>query len=139
MSAKSILTEAQEAKKELVLLKRRKDQYMDMATSISGTSENFIRSTDVHSRVENAALRLVEVCDRLEREAERYAEAISKAEALISSLDNSKYRQVLTLRYIEGCNWKKICEEMGYRDEKSAFRVHGWALQAADSKLHSAM
>ena len=81
----------------------------------------------------------VELCEKIDRKAEQYAKAITDAETLISSLERPKYREVLTLRYIEGYQWRKICEIMGYRDEKSAYRLHGWALAEAETKLQKAL
>lgn len=134
-----ILMSALDAKREIQTLNRRREQYMAIATGMSGFSETYVRSTNVHSNVENAAVKLVELCEKIDRKAEQYAKAITDAETLISSLERPKYREVLTLRYIEGYQWRKICEIMGYRDEKSAYRIHGWALAEAETKLQKAM
>lgn len=136
MTAKALLHAAYEARIEINMLKRRRDQYMDVATGTSGFSETAIHSTDVKSKVESSAIRLVEICDRLDKQVAEYAQIIAQAEQLISSLERQKYRQILSLRYIEGKSWKAICEIMGYRDEKSAYRIHGWALEAAEKKSH---
>lgn len=132
MTAKALLHEAYEARMEINTLMRRRDQYMAMATGTSGMSETAIRSSEVKSKVESSAIRLVEICDRLDRKVAEYAQIIAQAEQLISRIERSKYRQVLSLRYLEGKSWKAICEIMGYRDEKSAYRIHGWALAEAE-------
>ena len=134
MTAKALLQEAYEARIEINTLMRRRDQYMDIATGTSGLSETAIRSSEVKSKVENSAIRLVEICDRLDRKVEEYAQIIAQAEQLISRMEHRKYRQVLSLRYLEGKTWKSICEIMGYHDAKSAYRIHGWALQEAEKK-----
>ena len=135
MTAKALLHEAYEARMEISALMRRRDQYMAVATGTSGLSETAIRSSEVKSKVETSAIRLVEICDRLDREVAKYTQIIAQAEQLISRIDRSKYRQVLSLRYLEGKSWKAICEIMGYRDEKSAYRIHGWALDEAEKKM----
>lgn len=112
---------------------------MEIATGTSGFSETAIRSSDVKSKVESSAIKLVEICNRLDREVDQYTEIITQAEDLISRIDNRRYRQVLTLRYIEGLSWKQVCSEMGYSDIKSAFRMHGWALAMAETKLHDVL
>ena len=65
----------------------------------------------------------------LEAARRRYCAMQEKARALIDALPNQRHRQVLTLRYLCGMSWPEITEEMGYSEEKSAFRVHGRALQ----------
>ena len=135
MRAKNILINALVAKREIQSINRRRAQYMEMATGLSGFTDGHVKSSNVHSQVESAAIRLTELCEKLDNKAEQYAKDIADAEALIASLERPKYRQVLTLRYIEGQPWRVICAEMGYRDEKSAYRIHGWALAEADAKL----
>lgn len=141
-SSKEIFIKALMARRIIQSHQRRREQYLALATGMSGMSETAIRSTGKRSRVESAALALVELADRMEQDADQLAQAILKAERLIAALERPRHREVLTLRYIEGKSWRQITEAMGYQDEKSAFRVHGWALQAADEamrKLHSRM
>lgn len=134
MTAKTLLQEAYDARIEINSLMRRREQYMEIATGTSGFSETAIRSSEVKSKVESSAIKLVEICDKLDKEVAKYADIIAQAEQLISRLERRKYRQVLTLRYIEGKSWKAICEIMGYQDAKSAYRIHGWALEEAEKK-----
>ena len=132
MTAKEILQEAYDAGIEIDTLMRRRNQYMAIATGTAGMSETAIRSTEVKSKVEASAIKLVEICDKLDKKVAEYTQIISNAEQLISRLERRRYRQVLSLRYIERKSWRQICEIMGYSDIKSAYRVHGWALEAAE-------
>ena len=135
MESREFFRQVYNAQMEIQLLRRRRDKYMDMATGMSGMSETNIRSSGTRSRVEAAAMQLVELSDRLDNAAEEYAARVREAETLISMLDRPKHRQVLTLRYIECRSWPEITEIMGYTDKKSAFRIHGWALVAAQKLL----
>lgn len=135
MESREFFRQVYNAQTEIQLLRRRRDKYMDMATGMSGMSETNIRSSGTRSRVEAAAMQLVELSDRLDNAAEEYAARVREAETLISMLDRPKHRQVLTLRYIECRSWPEITEIMGYTDKKSAFRIHGWALVAAQKLL----
>jgi len=135
MRAHAYFARVDEARQEVDTLRRRRDKYIEMATGMSGMSETAIRGNSTRSRVEAAALSLVELSDRLDIAAEGYAQTVREAEALIARLQRPRHRQVLTLRYIEGRKWREITQIMGYTDPKSAFRVHGWALQAAQKLL----
>ena len=137
--AKEILQEAFWAQKELRKLEQRRAHYIAMATSMSGMSETHIRSTEVRSRTESAAIGLVEVADKIGVQMERYLAAVKKAEDIIGKIEKPRYREVLSLHYLEGLPWRTVSERMEYRDEKSVFRVHGWALLEAEKKLQEKM
>lgn len=51
-----------------------------------------------------------------------------EAEALIDALPNISCVKVLTLRYIECKDWKKINELMGFEDISGLYKLHGRAL-----------
>ena len=77
----------------------------------------------------------VSLADGLGEEAERYAELIRLAEQVLGRMQGTKYREMLTRRYILHESWAEISREMGYTDEKSVFRAHGWALVRAQKVL----
>ena len=60
---------------------------------------------------------------------------VRQAQDVIRQIPQARFREVLTLRYLCGHTWRTISDEMDYADGKSVFRVHGWALQAADAVL----
>lgn len=135
MTAKEIFQDAMKAQKEIKLLNGRRAHYIEMATSLSGMSEVYIRSTEKRSRTEAAAIGLVEVADKLGEQGERYLAQVRNAEEIIARLEKPRHRQLLTLRYIEGLSWRSVSDEMGYKDPQSVYRVHGWALLAAEKIL----
>ena len=100
--------------------------------ALRNSFQNYGNSDTRHGRVGRKDM---ELSDRLGNTAAEYAKLVSDAEGLISRLERQRHRQVLTLRYIEGRPWKAISDIMGYQDEKSVFRVHGWALKAAQQLL----
>jgi len=77
---KLILRRAFEAQKRIAELQSRREHYLEMATSISGMSENKIRSTDKRSRVETAALELVDLAAELGEQATELVGALREAE-----------------------------------------------------------
>lgn len=59
------------------------------------------------------------------RELVRLKRAAMDAIALV---DDSRYREVLELYYIDGYTWEQVAERMGY-DVRWVYRLHGRALK----------
>lgn len=135
MTSKELFNRVFAAQQEIKLLERRRRKYIEMACSAAGMSETSVRSSGNKSRTEQAAMKLVELADRMGNTAAEYYKLVEDAEGLIARLDRPRHRQVLTLRYIECKGWREITRIMRYEDEKSVFRVHGWALRAAQKLL----
>ena len=131
MSVKEYLQSIRGAEREIRILKEKRQHYLDMATSMSGMSESTIRNTNKRSRVEIAAVNLVELSDEISEQAELLQRRVKGAEWLISKLDKPRYRQVLTLRYLAGKSWADVAREMGYQETHNAHTIHGWALAEA--------
>lgn len=100
--------------------------------------KDFFRSV-LESGDELRSLQLLEERDpigarpgELEEATRRYRQLQEQARAIIDAIPSRRHRQVLTLRYLCGMSWPEITDEMGYSEEKSAFRVHGRALQMAE-------
>ena len=49
---------------------------------------------------------------------------------MIGKLDSVKFRRILTLYYLGGKELPEIGKELQYKDSKSVYRAHGYALQA---------
>ena len=136
MDSKAFFRSVGEAREKLRLLQEERERYEQLATTLSGSmGETMIRSTDNHSRVESSAIRLAEITERIEAEADKYTQLLEQARSIIGEISTLRHRQVLTLRYLCGYSWTAIQERMGYSDKKSAFRVHGWALVAAQQVM----
>lgn len=131
MTAKEFFERVLDAEKRLYLIRQKRAHWEEMATRMSGISDVKIRSTDMHSPTEDAATRLADLSRELDEEEARYTALVQEAQKVIDHLPQEKFRQVLTLRYLCGHSWKTIWDEMDYHGEKSVYRVHGWALQAA--------
>ena len=128
MNVKRLLISVVDAQRRIRELLSRREHYRELATSISGMSENRIRSTDKRSRVESAALALVDLGADLGKQAETLAEHLREAECLLVQLPNARHSQILSLRYLEARSWEDIMRVMGYSDIHSAYRTHGHAL-----------
>ena len=117
------------SEREMRLLAAKKRHYEDMGFSISpkltgmpGSGQRGI------SRVEMAAVGMVDILTDLQEQIEKHAKIIKDAENLIARIPQEKYRQLLTLRYLVGMSWPSISDEMGYKDRNSVYRAHGYAL-----------
>ena len=128
MNVKRLLVSVIDAQRRIRDMLARKEHYRELATSISGMSENRIRSTDKRSRVETAALALVDLGADLGKQAEMLAEQLREAERLLDQLSNARHSQILGMRYLEAKSWDEIMRVMGYGDIHSAYRLHGYAL-----------
>lgn len=140
MIAKEFFREVWCAEMEIKNIQSRKEHYMEVATSLGGMSTSTIRTNDKRSRVEMAVLEMavlemVSIADCLGEEAERYAELIRLAEHVLGRMQGARYRELLSRRYILHESWAEISTKMGYTDEKSVFRAHGWALVRAQKVL----
>lgn len=135
MESRELFKRVYQAQQEIKLLESRRRKYIEMASAAAGMSETNIRSHSNKSKTEQIAMKLVELADRMGNAVAEYERLVQDAEGLISRLERPRHRQVLTLRYIECMSWSQINKIMGYEDEKSVFRVHGWALKAAQKLL----
>lgn len=130
MTAKEFLLSVRRAESELLLISARKRHYKDLIASIGANMRSVVVQTSGNSsKTETAAVGLVDLETKLCAKEREYVALVQKAEALIGKLPQEKFRTVLTLRYIVGDSWKTIRDEMDYKDEKSVFRCHGYALK----------
>lgn len=131
MTAKMYLLSVQRAERELKILSSRRRHYMDLIEAIGSNMAKavVVKTSGGSSKTETAAIGLIEFTDKLAEKEKEYVALIQKAEKLIDSIKQDKFREVLKRRYLAGESWKTIRDEMGYKDEKSVFRCHGYALR----------
>lgn len=135
MQAKIFMMRVRQAEHELKLINQKRRHFVELAGSI-GVSASAVPSKPTGaSRVEAAAVSIVDLTTELDVKAAEYTKLIRKAETLIEKIPQERYRQVLTLRYLTGWSWRSISDEMDYRDPKSVYRVHGWALRELQKLL----
>lgn len=120
------------AEAEMRLLEAKKRHYEEMGFSISPKITGMPGSGQRGaSKVEAAAIGMVDILHDLQEKLNEYAALVHEAENLISRIPQERYRQLLTLRYLVGMSWPSISDELGYRDRNSVYRAHGYALVAA--------
>jgi len=135
MNAKTYFERVHQAEKRLYLIRRQREHWAEMATKLSGVSDVKIQTTEVRHPTEDAAIHLADLHRELDEEEKKYVAIVQEAKRVIEQIPQERFREVLTLRYLCGHSWKTIWDEMDYAGQKSVFRVHGWALQAAQKIL----
>ena len=70
--------------------------------------------------------------DALERKAakarQKALDLAEEIEDMIDSLEDNRYKTVLSMRYLKGFSWVKVAMEMNYA-EKYVFALHGKAIE----------
>lgn len=137
MKAKDYFRQIRSIERELKLLRARIRHYNDIGLSITGGTMDspVVSHSRGSSKVETAAIGLYEAKFALEHQVEEYVIRIHEAEQIVASVAKERYRQILTLRYLADWTWKSISDELGYRDPKSVYKAHGYALAAAQEIL----
>lgn len=130
MTAKEFLYRVQTAERELRIIQDKKRHYNDLICSIGANmGKAVIQKPSGASKTETAAVGLVFLNEKLLEKEKEYTALVLKAEKLIGKISQDKFREVLSRRYLCGESWKTIRDKMDYRDEKSVFRCHGYALK----------
>ena len=130
MKAKEFMEQVRKAEKELLVISAKRRHYMDLMMSIGvNTSGNVNAKPSGASKTETAAIGLVEMENQLSEKEKEYTAMVKKAEGLIAKISHEKFRQVLTFKYLCDWSWRSIRDELGYKDEKSVYRCHGYALK----------
>ena len=130
MQVKEYMKMVRSASEELKLINAQQEALMEMGTNISPTLEKIGGRTGPSSRVENAGVGLADLAADLEGKRVEYERIICDAQAMIGKLDSVKFRRILTLYYLGGKELPEIGKELQYKDSKSVYRAHGYALQA---------
>lgn len=138
MKAKAYFQQVAHAEHDLKLLRAQLRHYRDMGYSITGGSIDspVVCHSRGSSRVEASAVGIYDITRRLEEQERQCLDIISKANAVIEKMKHEKYRDILTYRYLCGWSWKSISDDLRYKDEKSVYRAHGWALMEAQEILN---
>ncbi len=132
MTARDFLLSVQTAERELLLISDRRRHYEDLIMAIGANMgrPSTGKPSGVTDKTQTAAIGLVYLAEQLSKKEQEYVALIKKAEGLIGKLKQDKFREILTRRYLNNESWKTIRDKMDYRDEKSVYRCHGYALKA---------
>lgn len=130
------LERAMEAEKEIKRLRDREKRYREMAEGLGGgTGGVGGHGGGARSRLEEAVAELDELREYVAKRVKELAQEIMEVESVIEGVKTERYREVLERRYLHDEMWLRVSKEMGYQDEKSVYRVHGWAIKEAEKVL----
>jgi hypothetical protein len=135
MRAKDFFRQVINAESQLRQLKSRLRHYEDIGLTITSNGSGTGNGQRGTSRVELAAIGMVDATAHLIDEIKKYQSIVNRAEAVISRIPQEKYRQILTYKYLCGWSFRSISDELAYNDPNSIYRAHGWALAAAQRIL----
>lgn len=85
------------------------------------------------SRVENGALKLIELEREINADIDALVDSRQKARRIMDDLPDDRYRDILMWRYFSCWNWDKIADGLGYNDRTQVWRLHGRALLEANT------
>lgn len=133
MTAKEYLSQIYKADRRINLLIRQKQDLRALLFSI-GASVQDLQSDHVASSPDPDRIsRLVSKIDakerRIVREIDRLADLKERISGQISQLEDSRYVEILTRRYVLCEAWSVVASATGY-SEQSVYRIHGAALLA---------
>jgi hypothetical protein len=132
MTAKEYLKRIREIDREIDLLITERNRTLDIVLQITvDPSDVRVQSSSISSRVENAAIRMIGLSEKIDKKIDEYIDMKAEAGRLIDRIDDSRYRAVLKYRYIDGMKWWDISKKMTY-EEAHVYRLHDCAVGALD-------
>lgn len=136
MTAKEQLNAIRDEDRAIQNAIERVDNWYDAATRGTGSMEaERVSGTGERSRVETAVCRMVdfEREQHLTARIDALVDMRLSVERIIKRIDSPRFRQVLTLRYLQTeswtWGWRRIASVMGL-PLTTVYELHGWALQA---------
>lgn len=84
-----------------------------------------------NSRREKLIVKMIDLKWEINEDIDRLIDTKREISKLIRQIDNSSYRLLLELRYINMATWEKIAEELNVA-VRHVYRMHGNALLEAD-------
>ena len=136
MTAKEYLQQIAYAERQIRTIQAQIDHYRDLGLRItSSMTDTPISASKGSSRVESAAVGIVDGLESLNANLRAYSVKCDYAVKLIDKIPQERYRRIITLHYL--CDWKlpKVGEELKYEDRNSIYRAHGWALSEMQKVL----
>lgn len=127
----AFLSRALEAEREIKRLKDRIKRYREMAEGMGGMAGGTggSKGGGGRSKMEEAVANMMELEEAAAEKIRELTQEIRMVEEVIQEVKKDKYREVLERKYLSGQEWLKISSEMKYTDEKSVYKVHGWAVE----------
>ena len=128
MKAKEYMEKVRAAEEEMRVIADQREHYLALGGALAANFGGIPGPHDNHSRVETAAVGMADLTAELDKKLAGYAELVRTAQGLVDRIDVPNFRKVLIYHYFLGKPMKDVGQIMGYSDEKSVYRVRGYAL-----------
>ena len=133
MTAKEFLNQPYEINKQIGKKLQQLESLREMATSTTGSISDMPHSSSPDlQRIEGVLARIVDLENEVERDNEVLQDARLAVANEIANLDDGAHIRVMTKRYIELKDWKRVGQELGI-GERWALKQHRAALQRFES------
>jgi len=106
------------------------------ARATAGIHAARVSGTKQRSPLENAVVKLVDLEHEINADIDKLVDVKRGLAALIATIDNSAYRILLELRYLNGGTWEDVSTHMGY-DLRWVYRLHNRALVEVERKIQT--
>lgn len=127
---KAILSEYRTIDRRIRRLLEEKQRWRDTAAAVSPRYSQAPKGTGAGSdKIQAAVCRMIELEQEIAGEAQRLADLRGWMEAAIRRVEDGRLRELLRVRYIDGCTWEQVAEKLEI-DERWARRLHGRALDS---------
>ena len=90
------------------------------------------RGTARWDRTGDYAAKLADLADRLEARRGRCMDLLGALYDFIDGVEDSRMRQILTYRYVDGESWQQVAFKIGEVDEQYPRRLHNRFLESAE-------
>lgn len=134
MTAKEFLRELRRVDR---LIDRKCTQLEELRTTAESVTialnPDKVQNSKMNSR-EDLLVRIVDLEYRINAEINQYTDKKAKAMALIDSLEDDRFVDILYMWYLEKKSWEQIAVALNY-SYRRVTQLHGHALQALDKKI----
>ena len=108
------------------------ERLREKADAVAALYENMnTRHASGFSRVENAAVNLVDAENEYKLKKAEFAPKIAEARKVTEHVRSDTARRMLQLRYLDGKDWPEIMALLAYDNSMSMWKMHGRALAYA--------
>lgn len=100
-----------------------------MSCTVRLKSIHVTGGSGAYDRIAEDVAQIVDAETQLWEKLQDLRNALADVLAAIDAVPDEAQKTVLTLRYVNGCEWHDIQEYMHY-ERTQVYVIHGWALQA---------
>ncbi len=118
----ALAIEAQNAQERILKL-RSLAEFGGLTCGITGG-----RGTPLKDGTGEGGSAIADITNNAQGRISEYLSKSGQVEQTINALQNTKHREVLKLKYIDGYTWPEVAERMHY-DERQCRRIHAVALE----------